>query len=712
MGAKMNIQEVRQLLDPQFGYVAKSTGELLYAHHFAVWSIFKKLSKYIPSLDEKEKHLMEIACLIHDIGKMRKEIQDALRAGKKPNYPHKITSTEDVELYFEKIGWKNKFTNEDIKKITDIIRTHHGVSEKDLTEIATSSAGFYTLLLSTADHIASMERISYDTIIKLKRIYNGIIEFTTVEYSRFPSPTANLMMSKIVRHYKNYGWEPICFPENGIVFIGKPDCELPYKEEIVKEIVEGIIRESLKMQDPLPRKYTGDHLTLLSKDFPDLFLEVHKDRIKDALGNIDQKSLVFLKLLRDIMSARKIITKDLKIRKPLLDMIDGANSTSAHRLVRKRYEEIYKKPAPKKVNSEFFKPLFERALLEEVVPEEITIVIPRNKPLRELSPEELYSILMSVAKSNTSDIKKKLEEYMKATISMEEEIDFARMAEEIFEKYKKYKKTASAEKGCCERCGCPVAFKMQPALNIVRAGQAFSQIKPKYAYRSICPFCGYDNLVLREGVSSNRIRIFLRLETKIPDLFVNYSELERLVLLIWNGVRNPRNIVKFKEREDLYNLPFPERIEIPVAEEDEKLTNDRKILIGENGVLMYLEDIRDKEFSPKDMRAKYEPLYHVMKLLGFKVAIGTEEQEKLFGEEIETNEETYYKSLATILLTKLHGKEQRRYIFARTLLEKAPSVTIKLLGDMVDKKGISETLIRCLIRAMVKAKIVISKGVK
>ena len=88
---------------------------------------------------------------------------------------------------------------------------------------------------------------------------------------------------------------------------------------------------------------------------------------------------------------------------------------------------------------------------------------------------------------------------------MEEEIDFEKLATEIFEKYKLYKKTSNAEKGVCEICGCPVSFKMQPALNLSRSPQSFSQIKAKYNYRSICPLCIYDNFIFRKNVSQNKI---------------------------------------------------------------------------------------------------------------------------------------------------------------------------------------------------------------
>ncbi|MEM2174635.1 MAG: hypothetical protein QXI58_03310, partial [Candidatus Micrarchaeia archaeon] len=120
-------------------------------------------------------------------------------------------------------------------------------------------------------------------------------------------------------------------------------------------------------------------------------------------------------------------------------------------------------------------------------------------------------------------------------------------------------------------------------------------------------------------------------------------------------------------------------------------------------------DVKKEEFSPKDMKAKYEVLYHIMKLIGFKVAIGAEEQEGLFGETIETNSENYYKSLIMIILAKLNEKKSKKYIFAKNLLEKAPSITIKIIDDYIQDKNLSENLIKCLIKGMINAKIIIAR---
>ena len=705
----MEIEDIRKLLGPQFGYWAKSTGELLYAHHFAVWSVFRKIAKYCPSLDKGEMKILEIASLMHDIGKMRKEVQSFLRGISKIHPPHKINE-QDVIEYIKLAKWSDKLNPQQIKKITDIILTHHSVSDKDLLEIDTSGAGFYTSLLITADRIASMDRISYDTISKLKRLYNGKIDFAIFEYSRFLSPTADLILARALESFKKMGWDVLCFPENSIVFISQPENPLPKKQELIEEILSEVIQESLSMQKPIPTGLTGDHLALLSRDFPDEFIKIHKESILNALGDVDRKATVFLKLLRDILSVRGLITPQARNEAWLLDLVESANSTGAHRKAKDTYKKIFKKPAPSKINPEFFKPLFKNATLNNILPKTIPIKSSTEVSLSKLKPKELYDILQSAAGEGELKKKKPLAEYLNCLISLEEEADFEKIAQEIFKKYKEYKRTSIAEKGCCERCGCPVATKMQPALKIPGgSSQAFSQIKPAYAYRSICAFCGYDNLTLRKDISGDWITIYLRLETKVPDLLIHHEEIIRLVNIIRRATSNPRVIIKFEERPLIAGLPFPERVEIPVAEEVEiNREGKQHILLSEHGLMIELDRIRIKDFTPKDAKARYEPLYHIMKFLGFKVAIGTEEQEGLFGEEVETNERTYYKSLAIILLAGMLEKKEKKYVFASNLLEKSPSISIRTIGVATENRFLPEGLIKCLLRTMMKSNLIVA----
>ena len=85
------------ILKPQWegGYWAKSSGELLWAHQYKVWRVASKLMEFMPTkaFTTEEKGLIELACLTHDIGKMRKECQARLKDGKAPG-DHKLEKDE------------------------------------------------------------------------------------------------------------------------------------------------------------------------------------------------------------------------------------------------------------------------------------------------------------------------------------------------------------------------------------------------------------------------------------------------------------------------------------------------------------------------------------------------------------------------------------------------------------------------------------------
>jgi hypothetical protein len=698
----MEINEVRKILKPQFGYLAKSDRELLYSHHFVVWSIGKKIAEFVPSLDEKEKYLFEIACLIHDIGKMENSIQEALRKGKELPEPHKITSEVEIKEYFSKS--QMNLPEEDLKFITDIIRTHHGVSEKDLKEISTSGAQFFTLLLQTSDWLASMKYVSFDTLNKLQEIYTNI-KFTAFQYSRPISPSAFLIVELAVKKYKEFGWKVLCYPENGIVFGGSKDCKLPDKTSLVEAIYNEIIKKSLELQNPIPQRADREILSFPASNFPEEFLEAHKEKIMDGLGNIDQKGFLFFRYYKDLCKI-----KGIKIENEIVEIINSACASGGY--LKTKAKKNFKDKFKEEVSSpkEVLMKLFDKTELNDIFQKSFFESAPfLSKNLKDLKPEELFQILKNLAKpEKESRTKELLLGYLNSIILMEEDIDFETLANEIFEKYKLYKKTSDAEKGVCEICGCPVSFKMQPALNLSRTPQAFSQIKAKYAYRAICPLCIYDNFVFRKNISKNKIPVYVRITTKVPDLFINKDELQRFVNKVRSALTNVRRIVKVMEDEKLKDIPFADIIEIPVGDEKKEVEIEPRT--EANNLFFELEQAIEGDYSPKNMKIKYEPLYHVLKMLGFNVAIGTEEQEELFGEKVETNEENYYKSLATIIFAaRIVKKEVKKYIYARELIEKGPSVAITTMGDSVEDRRISEDLIKCLIKGMIKSKIIIAR---
>ncbi len=489
---------------------------------------------------------------------------------------------------------------------------------------------------------------------------------------------------------------------------GNKEAKLPEKKDLVEEIYNKIIKESLSLQNPIPQRADRELLSFPANNFIEEFLKIHRDKIINALGNVDQKGFVFFKYYKDICKSI-----DLKIKNDIVDIITLACGSSGNvkTQAKRKFTEKFKEESEDQ--KDVLSKLFYKISLKDILPNKTSILlnIPFSTNLKDLKPEDLYKILNELAKlKKEKNLKESILNYLNSIILMEEEADFKEFANEIFNKYKTYKKTSDAEKAVCEICGCPVSFKMQPALNLSRTPQAFSQIKAKYAYRAICPFCIYDNFILRKEVPSGKITIYLRITNKVPDLFLNYEELKRLINKVRSGTQNPQRVTKLIEDNELNKLPFSDILEIPVG--GEKTKGEDEIKIEANNIFFKLESISEKNYSPKDMRIKYEPLYHILKFLGFKVSIGTEEQEGLFGETIETNEENYYKSLATIIFaTKIVKKETRKYIYARELIEKGLSVAITTMGKTMEDKKISEDLVKCLIKGMIKSKIIIAREV-
>lgn len=683
----MELRNVKIFLERQFGYLAKSNGEQLWAHHFTVWSIFRKLSKYIPSLDKREQELLEISCLIHDIGKMRKEAQKFFRGEGANPKDHKAT-IEEVREYLKQEDVERilpfKLAESDLKFIYDTIKPHHSLSEYDIKEITTDSAGIFTELVRYADWLASMEGISPETINKVRQCCDELFDLTYFEIARFPSPTTFHFLKNIIVEYQSLGWELLLTFDNAALFIGKGH-PFPEKRKIIENISKAFFDVSLGIQSVYPKGPTKSLLGGLSKVFPAQFINAadHKDKIIENLGDISKKGVQFLKLLYDIFSLDA--SEFSKIKKNLYkwDTIGACFGPSGHPKAKRQWKKAFGEKPPASISTDTISHLLDCMTVEEVIPNEyIEDKGDAKSKLSNLKPEKLYNLLYRVAEH----IEKKLPglqemlDYLNGILSMEEEKDFRKAALEIFERYKTYKNTTDASKGVCERCQCPVSMEAQPALKYVKGtGYGFSQIISRpYGSRATCPMCAYDNMVLREGLGDKNLRIYVRVSSKIPELIKLYPELDILIAKIKNGVSAPYQISKLEERKEFKNIPFIKRIKIPIPPEKYG-SETKKILSSEHGILFDIQTLTAKEtknFSPKDMRVRYEPLYHLKNLLGFEISIGTEEQIGLFGESIISTEEEYYKSLSVILLASILDKGQKKYIMAKDLLEKSPSVAI------------------------------------
>jgi len=703
----MELKIVQKILEPQFGYLAKSTGEQLWAHHFAVWNIFVKMSKFYPSLDDKEKYLLELACLFHDIGKEKSENQEVLlgeRSGKVVHKPKIEELSEHIELIKDSLP--NPLAQEDKKFIFDTILTHHSVSYDDIENITTASAGIFTEILRYSDWLASLDNISPNTLLKIKNYTDRLFDLAYIEISRFASPTTNLILDITIQKYKELGWTVLMIFETGAIFIGNKGTKYPEKTRLVDDLYNDFEKKSLEFQKPNPTNFTNVMLAGVSKTKPSLFLDVHKDIILEVLGNVDKASSFFFKFIIEVFDNAGYITGDIREKYPVLDILKAASGTRGVPNARKKWGEVKGGSIPEKLN-DMLKEMFNLCKIKDVLPDEFsTDGGLKNTELNKLKPDVLLDVLYIVAKKfekKDAEEDKQLKEYFNYIISLEEEINFRNLALRIFERYKKYKTDYNAENGVCERCSCPVTIGAKKSLGFIdRYG--FSQVRTRPdGDRATCHFCAYDVMYLRRDIGESDSKIYLRIDSKIPDLFDLYPPLKKFVTGIKQGVEYPYLIVKLQEREEFNNIPFAKRVTIPLPKNikdnqiSEPIKNERGLLfeIGRTGL----------NYSPKDLKSKYEPLYHVTNLLGFQTNIGTEEQNGLFGRKIISVEGDYYKSLAVIILANFTGKKDKKFVFASELLEKSPSVAITYVGSAVEGGKIRKEQVHRFFDFIYKSKI-------
>ena len=145
----------------------------------------------------------------------------------------------------------------------------------------------------------------------------------------------------------------------------------------------------------------------------------------------------------------------------------------------------------------------------------------------------------------------------------------------------------------------------------------------------------------------------------MPDLLQNLEQLDNLVARVVVRLRRPQRLVPCEELSTGTSLPLPRRLRIPLSAEDREITPAVRIPLNERGLLLRLE-LTSGSRGPKDLRGEYEPVYHVLNFLGLDVAMGTEEQDGLFGEHVPTNEENYLRSLAVVLLASVADKQANR----------------------------------------------------
>lgn len=707
---QLSIEQVRTILQPQFKYLAKSYGEPLWLHSFSVWSILSKIAVFIPRLTDRERLLMELAALLHDIGKMRPGSQEILTKARGGPLKHTATK-EEVRNYISPFISSGllELTDKDISSIWEFA-LHHHLSDGQIKEASVPSFGIYGEIVRFSDWLSSMEYLNMPTIMRITNTLREVCKMTVFGVGRYPSPATSHVLQIAVDRYRSLCWEVLLILDNGVVFIGDMDACLPKKSEIVKEF-SGLLMEGLfegHSIQPLFLKY--EILSGIAAEDPVDFLDCRKDSYIEKLGNAEEAGVIFLRTLVDLYKKSGELSKVRKLLSILdiLAMAGGPNGIGrAKELWNKRNKTMTQWVSTK----EFINDIFNNVYLSEVIPytgEE------EDRKLSALDAGELFNVLRGTALKFFKDKKvQNISEVVDSLILMEEETDFEKIAKKSLEHYKNYKQSRRPGEALCEHCGATITWVATSSLNFPTRATwtGFTQINPNPnsgAPRVVCPLCVFDATKLRsKNLGAGKSQIFVRISSRVPELWQIYKDLKDCILRLYQSVTNVQEIKSLCETE-FSNLPLPPKFDIPVKKKYQD-TSFSMFVQTERGVLFALDTV-SIDTSPKDLRAKFLAIYALLNLMGFDSQIGLEEQEGLFGAKIfqERNEDwlaLYYEGLViNILATKLaHTKRKNVHIFAQNLVEKSPSILLCKLEEVEIKKELLEKVILFLLRINTKS---------
>ncbi|MDD5089731.1 MAG: HD domain-containing protein [Candidatus Wallbacteria bacterium] len=682
----IDLNQVKAVLKPQFGYMGKSAhGEPLWVHSFTVWNISAKILKYIPSLTERERELLEITCLIHDIGKMSGKNQAVLVGEKEGRVSHTQTK-EQITGHLREHGFVEMFGLKDIE--IDLIyhaHLHHHLPEEAL-KTGPACLGGYANIVRASDWLASANKIDQRLIRRMKGWFELCLDLTTVRISRPEGPANYLLFDTAWEHYKEHGWDILTILPDGMILIGGKGLGLPEKTVIVEEFQSRLTENSLAMQKPNFTNFASALLAGESAKNPGLYLKVHRDFLMEILSDYERSAQCFLKLLIEMLDLSGKLTSGLKKEFPLLDILKGLCGTRGIPVARKKWLDMGGKTTdPLK---EMLREIFSQCSLKQIIP----MKAPEKYDLDTLpgkwKPSELFDLLQFMASELFPDQKdKELVAGLGTLINLEEECDFEKIAQERFVQYKEYKEKHNPERGICESCGFPQSFATQASQRFP-AGKAwgFSQLKAHAnSARATCTLCAYDTMKLRSDVPEKLNQIYIRIESRSHDLWKVYGEIDRLIQRLRAAFDNPYTLEKLSENSIGF-LPLPDGFKLPSFKEDKESVAP---LSGIRGYLFQAERV-PSGVSPKELRARHLSLYSLLLVMGFNAHIGFEEQNGLFGDKTiakgENYETLYYRGLSIKWLAKIlyqdrNDHEKNHHVFAESLLTKSPTVALTKIGE-------------------------------
>lgn len=698
--------EIKAILKPQFGLLGKGgefKAELLWVHAFTLWSIATKIIKFIPRFDDKEKRLLEITVLIHDIGKMTEKNQAVLTGQAEGKVRHTQTK-EQIKAYFEDNALIEQLglSEADIDFIYHA-HLHHALPEEAL-KTALPSLAVYADIVRYADWLASMERLDRRQVQQISSKLEPFCQITAVHISRPEGPSNYLLFDIAYNIYKEMGWDALIVLPDSLLVIAPKGTQYPGKNVVVKGFQQTLIRRSLSLQKPNPTNFASVLLAGESAKNPRLYLETHQDYLKDALADFERAPSFFFKLLIEMLDNSGRLTVDIKEKYPILDILKGLCGTRGIPIARKKWTDMggtITEPL-----KEMLKEIFGAVSLTKIAPSEILNTEEPDRNLKGITNDELFRILtLAAERLYSSATQDTFNEELGALITMEEDMDFRQAAIKRFEKYKEYKSTQNPEHGICESCGFTEAFPTQKSLNFPGGKRwGFSQISAHTdSARATCTLCAYDTMVFRSGIPENRNPVYIRIEAKTSDIWRLYDEIANLVQKLDTSYYNPYTLETLDRRQEYGFLPLPRNFKIPQIREPKYISQP---ITSIRGYIIQVSRVESSE-SPKDLRARYLCLYALLKMMGFDTHIGFEEQNGLFGDNPiarhgEDYESLYYRGLAIKWLANLLDKSNNANVFAETLLTKSPSVALTKIGDASEDKKIKKEQTANIVETLIK----------
>lgn len=701
----LQVEQVKRILQPQFEYLAKSHGEVLWLHSFSVWSILSKLTARIPRFTEQERLLLEISALIHDIGKMRPRNQEILTGESEGILKHTATK-EEIKNYLSPFiaGSSLPIKVDDVNQIWEFA-LHHHISEEQQKEAQTAAFGIYTEVIRYADWLSSMERLDMTVIRQIQNGLDGVCNLTVFNVGRYPSPTTYHLLQEATERYHSLGWETLVVLDSAAIFIGEKKSVCPRKKELSEGFINKLVEKSFEGVSIQNKYMRYEILSGKAKDDPYRFLRAKKDFYMDKLGDIEVGPVLFFKTLMDLYENANKITNKIRNRFPIIDILRAAGGTRSIDTAKQKWikRQNYGKNKEWTSTNALTIDIFNNITLGEVLGDDNPAT---EKLLRDMTAQELFDILSDTAQRWFPESEGPvLENAIAHLISMEEETDFALMAKISLDRYKKYKQTRKPNNAICEQCGFTVPAVATASLNFPKSS-GFSQVNPRPesdAPRVVCPLCIFDASQTRKGLFTGKSQVYVRAVSRIPELWQIYGDLRVRIDRLRQSLTNVREIKELSETE-FADLPLPQHFMIPIQKKY-KESHTEIPLHTERGTLFPIERVSN-DASPKDLRAKYLAFYALLNMMGLEVHMGLEEQEGLFGEKVFEKhkgdwQSLYYEGLVTVILAGAIDKNNK-YIFAQSLLQKSPSVVLSKLEDAKIKKEILVKVFVFLMRTNLK----------